>query len=72
MHAPAAAAVTAATTAAAHKMHVGELAIAKKEAELRAWEEALAGEKEAEERAHKEALARPREDAARNEDIEDM
>ena len=59
--------------AAAQEAHLAQEAIARKEAEGRALEEALAqkrGKKEAEERAHAEATAKAKADAARKDAIE--
>ena len=59
--------------AAAQEAHLAQEAIARKEAEVKALEEALAQErakKEAEERAHAEATAKAQADAARKDAIE--
>ena len=72
-HEAATARVRGEVAAAAQKTHLGQEAIARKEAEVKVLEEALAQErakKEAEERAHAEATAKAQGDAARKDAIE--
>ena len=72
-HEAATARITGEVAAAAEEAHLTQEAIACKEAEVKALEEALAQErakKEAEERAHAEATAKAQADAARKDAIE--
>ena len=72
-HEAATARVRGEVAAAAQETHLAQEAIARKEAEVKALEEALAQErarKEAEERAHAEATAKAQADAARKDAIE--